>query len=356
MKPSWKDARLAALNALAVFLVATVAACGAAPATTTAPQPEPSTATAAGGPYPVSIEHKYGSTTIPAKPQRIVTVGLTDQDAVLALGEVPVGTTEWFGGFKGAIGPWAEDELAGRPVPTVLTDTGSGPQVEKIAALRPDLILALYSGLSKEQYETLSKFAPVVAPPARYKDYGIPWQVLTETVGRALGRADEARSLVAGVEARFADERAEHPEFADATGLVLTLYEGFFVYGSEDLRTRTLTSLGFKLPADLDKALGDQFGASVSKERTDLLDQDVAVWTVPDVDKDSATLHKDPVYGDLPVVKEGREVFVGEGSAYGSAFSFVSVLSLPYVLDRLVPQLAAAVDGDPATKVAPPAS
>ena len=35
----------------------------------------------------------------------------------------------------------------------------------------------------------------------------------------------------------------------------------------------------------------------------------------------------------------------------GGATSFVSVLSLPYLLDGLVPMLAAAVDGDPATEV-----
>ena len=35
----------------------------------------------------------------------------------------------------------------------------------------------------------------------------------------------------------------------------------------------------------------------------------------------------------------------------GGATSFVSVLSLPYLLDGLVPMLSAAVDGDPATEV-----
>src|SRR5688572_21669592 len=43
--------------------------------------------------FPVTIEHKYGSTTINEFPERIVTVGLTDHDALIALGIVPVGTT-----------------------------------------------------------------------------------------------------------------------------------------------------------------------------------------------------------------------------------------------------------------------
>src|SRR5262245_31240141 len=35
--------------------------------------------------FPVTIEHKYGSTEITQRPERIVTVGLTDHDALLAL-------------------------------------------------------------------------------------------------------------------------------------------------------------------------------------------------------------------------------------------------------------------------------
>ena len=50
---------------------------------------------------------------------------------------------------------------------------------------------------------------------------------------------------------------------------------------------------------------------------------------------------------------EGREVPVANLSELGSATSFQTVLSLPILLDGLVPMLAAAVDGDPATPVPP---
>ena len=53
---------------------------------------------------------------------------------------------------------------------------------------------------------------------------------------------------------------------------------------------------------------------------------------------------------------QGREVFIVESSDYGNAVSLSTVLSIPYVLDRLVPQLAAAVDGKTTTKVEQPAS
>lgn len=348
--------RLAAALASALLLLTAATACGGDDSDSGTSGDGAKASSSAESAFPVTVAHKYGSTTIKAEPKRIVTVGLTEQDAVLALGKVPVGTTEWLGGYKGAIGPWAEDKLAGAELPTVLKDTGTGPQVEKIAALKPDLILAVYSGLTKEQYESLSKFAPVVAQPKAYNDYGVPWQELTETVGQALGKPEEATKIVEDTEAEIAAAAAEHPEFKGASAVMATPYEGMFVFGSQDARSRIMTGLGFALPKDLDKAIGDQFGANISKERTDLLDQDAVVWIVGDLAKDSGKLHKDASYKDLAVVKEGREVFVDESSDYGNATSFVSALSLPYVIERLVPQLTAAVDGKADTKVEQPAS
>ncbi|MGN9817927.1 iron-siderophore ABC transporter substrate-binding protein [Streptomyces sp. SD11] len=355
MPGSSRGARLVATLASALLLFTTAAACGSDDDSGSDAAGADKSASANSA-FPVTLAHKYGDTTVKSEPKRIVTVGLTDQDAVLALGKVPVGTTEWLGGYKGAIGPWATDKLGDGKTPTVLKDTGTGPQTEKIAALKPDLILAVYGGLTKDQYATLSKFAPVVAQPKQYNDFGVPWQQQTEIIGKALGQESAAKDLVKGVEADFATAAKENPEFAESTGVMATPYEGIFVFGSQDSRSRVLTDLGFKLPTDLDKVIGDKFGANISKERTDLLNTGAAVWIVGDRAKDEAKLHKNALYGDLDVVKQGREVFVEETSDYGNSVSFVSVLSLPYMLDRLVPQLAAAVDGDTATKVTEPTS
>lgn len=347
--------RTAAALASALVLLTTAAACGSddKDSGSSGSGPDNSSGSSA---FPVTVKHKFGSTTIESEPKRIVTVGLTDQDAVLALGKVPVGTTEWLGGYKGAIGPWAEDKLGSEKAPTVLKDTGTGPQVEKIAALEPDLILSVYGGITKEQYESLSKFAPVVAQPKEYNDYGVPWQEQTKTIGKALGKSEEAAAAVTETEKKIAAVVEENPGFKGKKAVMATPYEGMFVFGSQDARSRLLSGMGFSLPADLDKVIGDRFGANISKERTDLLDQDAIVWIVGDTDKDAAKLHKDASYKDLKVVSEGREVFVGETTDYGNATSFVSVLSLPYVVERLAPQLAAAVDGKPGTKVEQPAS
>lgn len=343
-----------------LLVLCLLAACAAPASTPTAPaanaqptapaadaQPTAPAAAPATDAFPVSIEHKYGSTEIAAAPQRIVTVGLTEQDALLALGITPVGTSEWFGGHPGAIWPWAQDKLTG-PVPEVISD-GATVNFEAIAALNPDLILALYAGLTQEQYDLLSQIAPTVAQPADYVDYGVPWQELTRTVGRAVGKAAEADALVKAVEERFAEVRKAHPEFDGATAVVATPYQGIWVYGPEDVRGRLLTDLGFSLPEGLAEVTGAEFGGNLSMERADLLDVDVIIWLDPD---DAEGPLGGPVYASLPVHTEGREVFLESyTSALGGATSFVSVLSLPYLLDGLVPQLEAAIDGDPATVV-----
>lgn len=116
------------------------------------------------------IAHKFGETRISGVPRRVVTVGLTEQDYVLALGVVPVGVREWFGGQPGALWPWAAAELHGAAVTQVLPVDRM--DFEQIAALRPDLILGVNSGLTEGDHELLQKIAPTVAQPAEYADYG----------------------------------------------------------------------------------------------------------------------------------------------------------------------------------------
>jgi iron complex transport system substrate-binding protein len=300
--------------------------------------------------FPVSLEHKFGVATVPAEPKRIVTVGLVEQDALLALGVVPVATTEWFGKKPGAVWPWAATALGSAPKPQVLTNT-DGVQFEKVAALRPDLILAVYSGLTAEDHATLSKIAPTVAQPRDSVDYGVSWQELTRTVGTAVGRKAQADRLIGDIETRFAAVRKDHPEFAGATGMMAMTWEGYYVYGPQDPRGRLLTDLGFKLPDGLAEVTGKEFGAKLSKERTDLLDTDLLIWLVDSHATDSAKVRADPLYAKLKVKTEGRDVYLENEELVGAATSFISVLSLPFLLDKLVPQMAAAVDGDPATAV-----
>lgn len=289
-----------------------------------------------------SIEHKYGATEIPDAPERVVTVGLTDQDPALALGVTPVGTTEWFGERRGAIFPWARDHVDGE-TPEVV---GVSEEInfESVAALEPDLILGLYSGVSRDQYETLSEIAPTVAQPEQYADYGVPWQEQTRIIGRALGRVERAEELIAQVEGRFEQARENNPRFEGASGVVATFEPGYYyVYGPQDSRGRLLSSLGFEVPGEVAELAGDDFGAEISRERLDVADADALVWLV-NSEEDGEELRRDDIYRQLEAAREERDLFVVNGGPLYDAFSFSSVLSLPFLLDEIVPDLAAAVD------------
>jgi iron-siderophore transport system substrate-binding protein len=302
------------------------------------------------GAYPVTIKNKYGDTVIKETPKRVVAVGLVEQDALLALGVVPVATTEWFGKHPGAVFPWAKAALGSAKVPTVLPSTDGVP-IEKIAAQRPDLIIAIYSGMTKKEYSALSKIAPVVAQPKDEVDYGSTWQEETTITGRAVGRGAEAARLVAENEKLIADAAAAHPEFKGKTAANISDYQGIFVYGPQDVRSRMLVDLGFTYPRALLAAFPKEFGGQLPDEKVDAIDVDTLVWFA-DGDRAVAKLKSDPVYSKLRVRKEARDVFVGPKDRVYEATSFPSVLSMPVLLKELVPRLAAAVDGDPATSTA----
>ena len=71
-----------------------------------------------------------------------------------------------------------------------------------------------------------------------------------------------------------------------------------------------------------------------------MLDIDVVIWFATPED---AVAAGGPVYETLAVHTESREVFLPEDNPLYGATSFVSVLSLPFLLDGLVPQLEEAL-------------
>ncbi len=300
-----------------------------------------------------TIEHKYGSTEISGAPERIVTVGLTDHDAVLALGLKPVGVTDWYGDYPNATWPWARDEFGDEP-PEVVGGAAAEPNFEAVAALEPDLILGLYSGLTEDQFDALSEIAPTIAQPGEHVDYGVPWQKQTRTTGRALGREERAEELITGIEARFAEARERNPEFEGATTVTVGFNApgAYFVYGPEDPKSRILESLGFVFPENIAEVVGAEFGAEISAERFDLLDVDALIWSTSTTPELIPELEESEIYQNLEVAREGRDVFLEEDDEIlDGALSFSTVLSIPIVLDGLVPMLAAALDGDPETRV-----
>jgi len=321
---------------LGALTVATALLAGCATGAVPGGEPAPSEDQRA---FPVTVEHRFGSATIPEEPERVVALGYTEQDAILAFGVVPVGVRYAFGPQDDAFFPWA-DAAAGDAAPTILPREDLDP--EAVAALQPDLIMAVTAGLDRSQYDLLSRIAPVVVPPQDHIDFGVPWQEQTRITGRALGQPQRAEELVAEVEGEFARVRADHPELAGRS-VVLSgpAYDGQYpVHASDDTRTRFFVELGMVVPPAIDAAAGDQFYAYLSREQAGMLDGDVVAFQVGSP-AERAGIESDQVLASVPAVAEGRTLWI-EGTDY-DALQFASPLSLPYLLDEFVPKLTAAL-------------
>ena len=338
MSPVRSRAVLVALLAAALLSVA-----GCANTSRTDPAaPQPSGSSP--GAFPATVEHKYGNTVVPAEPARVVSVGLTEQDVLLQLGVVPIAVTEWYGKQPYATWPWAR-ELLGDAKPTVLT-TAAGVQFEKIAELRPDLIVGTNAGLTKADYDKLSKIAPTVTSITGSSDYFSAWDDQTLQIAKALGQQAQGEELVAKTKAAFARARAEHPEFAGKTATFSqgAPYEGkLFVY-PDGLNTQFITELGFTITPGLEKYQpkpGEQ--AQISAELLDVIEADVIVFATENRENFDE-LQKWATIKTLGAVKENRAVYTDEVLA--GAIYFITPLSLEYVVEKLTPMLAEAAKGE----------
>ncbi|WP_260256122.1 iron-siderophore ABC transporter substrate-binding protein [Streptomyces sp. 840.1] len=292
------------------------------------------------GAFPVTVQHKYGSTTIESEPKRIVTLGLSDQDAVLALGTKPVGSVDWFKEKPYGKWPWTKAKW-GSDTPDIVGERDEY-NMEKIAALKPDLVIAQYSGMKKEQYDTLSKFTKVVAQPKDLPDYGASWQVMTRQIGASLGKKAQAEKLITGIDADFKKVRDEHPEFAAKTLAVADSFEAgkYSAFTKTDPKSIFFSELGFKLKPEIDKLAKPGWNAAeLSSEKLNVLDVDRLVWVTSSTDANDR-IKAEPLYKNLEVSKDKRDLFVPyQDPDIGAAFSFNTVLSIPYAIDEIVPLL-----------------
>ena len=293
--------------------------------------------------FPVSIAHAYGETIIAAKPQHIVTWGWATQDAVIALGEVPVGIPHFsYGGDANGTLGWTRDAVAamGAAFPAILPASAE-PPVEAIAALQPDLILAVYSGLTEDQYKLLSGIAPVVAFPETPWDTS--WQQTISMTGKAMGKPSEAEALVAELEQFIIDETAKYPELSGARFAAIAEWNGQInVYGTLDSRVRFLVDAGLvSAPSVSDLAAGQDLYFMLSPENLDQLEADVLVsyFETPETD---AAFFANPVIALAPQVQRGAVARV-VGAELINSVSPPSALSLKWGYPKYIKLIAEAV-------------
>lgn len=289
------------------------------------------------GAFPVTVDHAYGSTTIDAEPMRIVTIGWSGQDAVIALNKVPVAMESFSGdGIENNILPWDASRLNGAK--PVLMTTNPDIPFEQILGLDPDVILAVYSGIDEGEYKRLSDIAPTVAFPDQPWDTA--WDKQMSMIGAALGQPEQAQTLIDETGAYFEKQAADHPQFQGKTATyAMRTDEGLIVFCGTDPRIRLLGQLGVKTSPGVDAVCtsGDS-SVSVGMESIDTLDADVFIL----VDADGTNLDKLMSFGpfaNMTSVSNGRLVRL-VGMDYAMATSAPTVLSVPYAFDEFIAQLS----------------
>ena len=296
------------------------------------------------GAFPVTIEHALGETTIESAPERVATWGPTGQDITLALGVTPVAMPHIeYGGDDDGVLPWFREELGDSELPALVPNV-SGEEIpyEALAEAQPDVILAVYSGITAEQYETLSQIAPTVAYPDA--PWSTPWQDQTRVIGEALGLAAEADQLVTDTEAYLDQMAADYPQLDGKTFIYSTEDDGQLgIFTSDDVRVRLLTDLGLTVAPYVDEnATGDTVYYFVSAELAADIDTDILVAWFNDPSAADA-FAADPLFSQNPAMQSGAYAPI-VGESYVAASSAPSVLSIPWMLDDYVPQLAEAAD------------
>lgn len=289
-----------------------------------------------GGAGAVTIDHKFGQTTVPANPQRVVTVGWTDQDFVLPFGVVPVSTRQFFDSYNNY--PWVKAATDGKGV-----STWGGDEIdyEAIAAQKPDLIFAIYESVDQQMYDRLSQIAPTVIQSKDYPDEETPWNVQLLTTGKALGKERQAQELVDKVQGRIDEARTANPEFDGKTLVVDFGPEngGHYLLPAADPRRALFTALGFQT---------QEVDGDVSEEKLQLLDRDVLF--VNGATKDQ--MLQSPAFARLGVVRDDRTLYTTFDSNLSGALTYSGPDALLYALDVLTPQLANALNGRPVADLA----
>jgi iron complex transport system substrate-binding protein len=301
--------------------------------------------------FPVTIEHAYGETTIEAKPERVATVAWANHEVPLALGVVPVGMSKatWGDDDDNGVLPWVEDQLEelGADTP-VLFDETEGIDFEAVADTAPDLILAAYSGITQEEYDTLSKIAPVIAFPE--VAWAATYEEMITTESQALGLADEGQELIAELDEQVADSFAAHPALAGKSVMFAYIdptdlsQVGF--YTTHDTRPGFMAGVGMTMPAVVDEesAKTDEFYVTRSAENPeDFADVDVFV-TYGDPDGDIvAAIQADPLLSKIPAVQRGS-IAILEDSTPLAASANPSPLSIGWGVDEYFDLLEAAAE------------
>jgi len=265
-----------------------------------------------------TVETAMGPVEVPADPERVVVLDTGELDNTLALGVTPIGavTTDVDSEYLGYLG----DSTDG--IETV--GTINEPNLEKIAAADPDLILS-----SKVRHEKLYDNLSDIAPTVFSESVGYTWKENVRLHAEALGRQDEADELMAAYDRRaaeIADDLAD-----DATISLVRFVPGETRLYSEKSFSGVITNdVGAKVP---EPARGADTFIELSQEKLGLADGDYILTSTYGAadDTERSDITGSGLWTGLAAVEDGRTAQVDDdlitGIGIQAANGFLDVLA-----------------------------
>lgn len=267
--------------------------------------------------FPLTVDHFRGATEIPEAPQRIIALDNAYLDYAVDLGGTVVGVSD-----IGAelVPTYLDDDQAEHAADVESVGNIAEPQLEKIAALQPDLILSS-DVRHKEYYDQLTEIAPTVFS----EDTGDTWQENYLLTGEALGKKEQAENRLTEIRdraGRIGDRvRDEGTDDVPDVSVVRIKDENTIrLYGEDTFSGSVLAMAGLPRPENQESGYpGQDFGMYVvSRENLDEADANLILVSVPEEGtakaKEWSAISEAVLQTSTWTSFDGRKVDVDEGT------------------------------------------
>lgn len=282
---------------------------------------------------PITLKDSHGEVKLNQPAKRVIVLEWTFTEDLIALGVQPIGNAD-NEGYK----QWVTSEAA---LDASVTDVGtrSEPNLEAIAALKPDLIIKTSDNIP-EVYDQLKAIAPTLEFDM-YKGNGYDYDRMVEVfneVAKAVGKEDQAKQVLTDLDTHY-DQAKEKLKAAGKEGMHYALTQAFTSQNAASLRmftdnsvvVGTLDKIGMVNDWKSDQT--DKYGfTTVGIESLSKVKDSSLLYIVqPDDDVFGAPMKNNSVWTQLNFVKEKRTYPLD-----GSTWTFGGPLSSKVLVDQVV--------------------
>ncbi|MEW4369985.1 ABC transporter substrate-binding protein [Paenibacillus kandeliae] len=247
----------------------------------------------------ISIQHDMGTTELKQPAQHVVALEWSFVDDLLAVGVTPVGIAD---DDKDQV----MEKLAGKPIEYMPLGKRETPDLEKIAAAAPDLIIADTDRHSKIK-EQLDQIAPTIVLNSRKGSYDESLKDF-ETIAKAVGKETEAKARIQQHDQIMADLKKQVDSISDKKVLIgVARKDGFNAHTTASYAGEVLQDIGFD---NVVQGTQEEPYKDVNLETITSIDPDIIFIATDDSEAITNEWKKLPVWQNLKAVKNNHVYMV----------------------------------------------